>query len=418
MIDWRLNAMKTIPSYVLAGTVLVAMTLPVRAHHSFAAEFDQSKPVKLEGTVTKMEWINPHSWIHIDVAGEDGKPVPWMIEAGTPNTMVRRGFTRNSLLPGTEIVVEGFLSKDGSNRANGFSITFTDGRRLFVGGSAPRTPALATVVFADERADTTVAPLLSLPTMHVFRRHAVEPEQMFEFYGDVLGFERIPNIGAVGRLQTGGSEFKLQRRSADAPYLPGGPQGATGFRLVGFYFEDEAALVARFEQHGYPVPEFRSARGSATRVALTADPDGQPVELIIVPDASAATLQQIEIGLTVTDIERSRAFYREFVGLEELAPIEDPILGTTKYPFRHGSTLITLRSFGGALPADTSSGLIQYVVSNIERVDALAKERGVTIERPLTAPVDAPLRTLWIGDPDGITNYFTETAQSRAAAAQ
>jgi catechol 2,3-dioxygenase-like lactoylglutathione lyase family enzyme len=273
---------------------------------------------------------------------------------------------------------------------------------------------VAGAAFADEpadRANATVAPLLYLPAMHVFRRHAVEPERMFEFYRDVLGFERIPNIGAVGRLQTGGSEFKLQRRGADEQYLPGGPQGATGFRLVGFSFDDEAALVARFERHGYPVPEFRSVPGSATRVALTADPDGQPVELIVMPDASAMTLQQIEIGLTVADIERSRGFYREFVGLEELAPIEDPVLGTTKYPFRHGSTLITLRSFGGALPADTTSGIVQYVVSDIERVDALAKARGVTIDRPLTAPVDAPLRTLWIGDPDGITNYFTETSR-------
>lgn len=267
-----------------------------------------------------------------------------------------------------------------------------------------------------ENDDATVAPLQYLPAMHVFRRHSVEPEAMLEFYGDVLGFERMPNIGQTARVQTGASEFKLQRRAADTPYIAGGPQAATGFRLVGFYFSDEAALVARFEQHGRPAPEFRSVDNSATRVALTTDPDGQPVELIVVPNAEPETLQQIEIGLTVTDIERSRAFYREFVGLEEQPPVPDPLLGTTKYPFRHGSTLLVLRSFGNALPADTSSGLIQYLVSNIDRVDALAKQRGVKIDRPLTAPIGAPLRTLWIGDPDGITNYFTETPQSRASA--
>lgn len=132
--------MTRLASLVIAGVALGLAAVPVLGHHSFAAEFDESKPIKLQGTVTKMEWINPHSWIHIDVAGDDGAAVPWMIEAGTPNTMVRRGFTRNSLLPGTEIVVEGFLARDGSNKANGFSITFTDGRRLFVGGSAPGAP--------------------------------------------------------------------------------------------------------------------------------------------------------------------------------------------------------------------------------------------------------------------------------------
>ena len=132
--------MKTTMSCALAAMLCAAVALPVVAHHSFSAEFDEAKPVTLQGKVTKMEWINPHSWIHMEVTGDDGKAVPWMIEAGTPNTMVRRGFTRDSLKAGTEIVVQGFLSKDGANRANGFSITFTDGRRLFVGGSAPGTP--------------------------------------------------------------------------------------------------------------------------------------------------------------------------------------------------------------------------------------------------------------------------------------
>jgi len=121
---------------VFAAVVLFAVTVPVWAHHAFAAEFDASKPIKFKGTVTKMEWINPHAWIHIDVKGEDGKVTPWMIEAAAPNALLRRGWTTNSLPPGVEILVEGYQAKDGANRANGSIITFTDGKKLFVGSSA------------------------------------------------------------------------------------------------------------------------------------------------------------------------------------------------------------------------------------------------------------------------------------------
>jgi hypothetical protein len=129
-------------SSAVAGLASLIAAAPAIAHHSFAAEFDQSKPIKLEGTVTKMEWINPHSWIHLSVKGPKGEATEWMIEGGTPNLMLRRGFTTKSLAAGTEIIVEGYLARDGSNKANGSSITFTDGRKLFVGGSSP-DPAAA-----------------------------------------------------------------------------------------------------------------------------------------------------------------------------------------------------------------------------------------------------------------------------------
>jgi len=123
-------------SLLLALGVLLAAT-PVWAHHSFAAEFDIKKPVTLRGKVTQMEWINPHAWIHLDIVGPDGKVVNWMVEGGTPNILLRRGFTRKSLEIGTEIVVEGYQAKNGDNRANGSNITFKDGKRLFLGGSNP-----------------------------------------------------------------------------------------------------------------------------------------------------------------------------------------------------------------------------------------------------------------------------------------
>ena len=127
---------------VVAGAAfaVAAAVVPVMAHHSFAAEFDAKKPVKLRGTVTKMEWINPHSWIHIDVKMPDGKVESWMVEGGAPNALLRRGWNKNSLLPGTEILVEGFQAKDGANRANGRDITFPDGKKLFVGSSGIGAP--------------------------------------------------------------------------------------------------------------------------------------------------------------------------------------------------------------------------------------------------------------------------------------
>jgi Family of unknown function (DUF6152) len=120
---------------VMAGASLLLAAVPVWAHHAFAAEFDAKKPVKLEGKVTKMEWINPHAWIHVDVKNADGTVTNWMIEGGTPNTLLRRGFTKDSLAIGTEVVVDGYQAKDGSFRANGRDITFTDGRKLFLGSN-------------------------------------------------------------------------------------------------------------------------------------------------------------------------------------------------------------------------------------------------------------------------------------------
>jgi len=112
------------------------LTLPLLAHHAFEAEFDGDKPVKLEGKVVKMEWINPHTWLHLEVKGADGKTETWMIEGGSPNIMIRRGFTKASLEKGTDLLIEGFRARNGRTMASGRSITFKDGTRLFTGGSA------------------------------------------------------------------------------------------------------------------------------------------------------------------------------------------------------------------------------------------------------------------------------------------
>ena len=269
-------------------------------------------------------------------------------------------------------------------------------------------------------ATATTASVLWQPSMNVFRRFEVPAERMYEFYGDVLGFRQLSTLnvgngGGVARFQAGAQELKLTRRVGDRSYEDGGVRAATGLRLLTFFFADEAALTARFAQNGLAAPEFRDYRGEGRRSALVRDPDGQDVELVVVRDATAEQLASIEIGLTVADLERSRAFYRSFVGLEELPSVDDERFGTRKYSYRHGATTISLRSFGNDLPADTGSGGIQYVVSNVDFVDALAKDRQVPIDQPLSGLRGFDLRTIWLDDPDGVTNYFAETGASRAA---
>src|SRR5437016_11151952 len=122
------------------AVLLVTAVAPAWAHHAFAAEFDAKKEIKFKGTVTRMEWTNPHVWIHVDVKQPDGSVEKWAIEAGTPNVLYRRGFTKQSLLPGTAIVVDGYRSKDGSRRANGRNLTLPDGRTLFLGSSGTGAP--------------------------------------------------------------------------------------------------------------------------------------------------------------------------------------------------------------------------------------------------------------------------------------
>src|SRR5947207_2614680 len=136
----RRKCMRILHTAAFGVTGLVLAVIPLTAHHAFTSEFDASKPVKLRGTVTKVELINPHSWIHIDVKDPDGKVTSWAIEGGTPNTLFRLGVTKNSLAIGSELLVDGYQAKDGSNKANGRDITFADGRKVFIGGSSPGAP--------------------------------------------------------------------------------------------------------------------------------------------------------------------------------------------------------------------------------------------------------------------------------------
>ena len=134
--------MKTKPVVVLAamGVVLVAAAVSLRAHHAFSAEFDANKPLMFKGTISRMEWTNPHVWLHLDVKMPSGSTETWAFEAGTPSVLFRRGLTKQSVKIGMEVVVDGYQAKDGSHRANGRDLTFADGRKLFMGSSGTGAP--------------------------------------------------------------------------------------------------------------------------------------------------------------------------------------------------------------------------------------------------------------------------------------
>jgi len=268
-------------------------------------------------------------------------------------------------------------------------------------------------VAAQQKADP-VAPLLWQPSMNIFRRFTVDRAKMIEFYGKVLALRPLSTFELGGgsqmtRFGVGTSEIKLTASlPRDRQYPSGGVKEVTGLRVITFFFPDEAQLTARFKANGYPAPEFHNNR------AMVKDPAGEWVELVVAPGAPASTFDRIEVGLTVSDIEKSRAFYREFVGLEELPPVHDAQLGTTKYPYRHGTTTVNLWSFGKGLPANTGTSGIQYVVSDAAGVDVRAKATNQKIDSALGFTLPG-LKTIWLSDPDGVTNYFAETNQSRTA---
>jgi len=251
--------------------------------------------------------------------------------------------------------------------------------------------------------------------VNVFRRFASERRaKMVEFYNEVLGLKPL-SASALGgntmiRYPLGHSEVKLFPVAQGSEYKALPAQKVIGIRLLTFFYADEVMLAARFKEHGYPPPKFQSRNSASGKAALAQDPDGQWVELVVIPGAPQETLDRFEIGITVSDLEQSRTFYRDLMGLEEMKPVRDELLATMKYPYRHGDMTINLWTFGSDLPRDTNTAGIQYITWNVEGVDKIAKTRGAKIDRPLSA-AGSP-RTVWLVDPDGITNYFAQFAEN------
>lgn len=248
--------------------------------------------------------------------------------------------------------------------------------------------------------------------INVFRRFPAERRaKVEEFYAGVLALPVLPATAPGGgqmiRYPVGPSEVKLFPTEM-GPSNAAAPGDVLGMRLLTFFYADEAALTKRFVDRGYQAPRFQAstAHPGSTRAALVQDPAGHWVELVIVPGAPATTLARFEIGLAVADVARSRAFYRDLMGLEALDPMPNPVLGVTMHGFRHGS--VTLRVWAGKAgsPADVQTGGMQYIVWNVSAVNDVAVARGAKIDRPLSAP--GQMRTVWLLDPDGINNYFAQ----------
>ncbi len=272
---------------------------------------------------------------------------------------------------------------------------------LFVGVAAAGTYAQS----AAPATATTAAPYFVEQSMNVFRRFNGDGAKTLEFYGKVLGFGDVGAIGGVSRFLVGNSQLKFTRAGANTNFTRGAINDAAGVRLWTMWFADEDALTKRFTASGLPAPAFKTVDG--VRSALVTDPDGEWVQLVVAPNAPKETYGQLEIGIAANDLEKSRAFYRTFVGLKELPPVKDQVLGVTKYPFRHGTTTISVWATPGPKPTNRSLAGIQYVVKPVDPIWALAQERQIPVEQPL-APTLGTLMTTWLFDPDMVTNYFAE----------
>lgn len=261
-------------------------------------------------------------------------------------------------------------------------------------------------------------PLLTLDAMNVFRRFdAQHISQMVEFYHKLLDLTPLTPVQLneneeIMLFGIGKGQIKLAAGlKAGRQHHLGEVHGATGIRLFALTYAEEAKLVARFHEAGYPAPDFKDI-GGGKRGAMVKDPAGFWIQVIVDPAMASET--GVEVGINVSDLERSRAFYREFVGLEELPPVHDPLLGVTKHPFRHGETTISLWSQGSGLPADTGSAGIQYVIGNVDAVNARGLAENITVEEPLGGLPNFGVRFVWFNDPDGVTNYFAQVGGPKA----
>jgi catechol 2,3-dioxygenase-like lactoylglutathione lyase family enzyme len=275
---------------------------------------------------------------------------------------------------------------------------------------------------SEEELTSSARALFRQDSMNVFRRFPREKtEEMVRFYTGALALRSLSPIQLTSTQQmiltgVGSGQIKLSAgQQGDRKYdLEGGYAGGTGIRFFVLSYPDPEVVKQRFREAGFAEPEFTPGREGFGQ-ALVKDPGGFDILIFAREGAKDHSDGGVGVGIGVSDLSRSRAFYREFVGLDELAPMQ--ALGTTLYPYRHEETILFLYEAMGD-GVDTGSAGIQYVVSDAPMVDAKAKKRGVTVETPLNKLAGFDLTTVWLNDPDGVTNYFAQVGpNSRTAQA-
>ncbi|KRA83941.1 hypothetical protein ASD76_08025 [Altererythrobacter sp. Root672] len=268
--------------------------------------------------------------------------------------------------------------------------------------------------------------LFSQDSMNVFRRYPREKTaEMVKFYTEALALRSLSPIQLTSTQQmlltgVGSGQIKLSAgQLGNRKYnLEGGPTAGTGIRFFALTYPDKQAVLDRFAAAGFPAPEFHD-QGNGTQAALVTDPGGFPIQIVIKPGAKDGSNDGVGVGINVSNLEQSRAFYREFVGLDELPAVQDTLLGVTKYPYRHKETTLYLYHSGDNLTQDNGSAGIQYVVRDSPMVDAKAKHRGgIAVETPLNKLAGFDLVTVWLNDPDGVTNYFAQVGPNSRTAQQ
>lgn len=257
---------------------------------------------------------------------------------------------------------------------------------------------------------------------NVFRRFPRDKTaDMVKFYTEALALRSLNPIQLTQTQQmlltgVGSGQIKLSagQQGNRHYHLEGGYKAGTGIRYLRLTYPDAAVVAKRFTDAGFAAPSFAD-QGDGTKAAVAMDPAGMPIEVVIKPSAKDNSNDGVGIGINVSNLDRSRAFYREFVGLDELPPIQDKVMGLTLYPYRHQETTLYLYKAGSDLPADTGSTGIQYIVSDTPMVDAKAKARNIAVETPLNKLRGFDLVTVWLNDPDGVTNYFAQITRRPAA---